>query len=336
MKEVQDFKIDVAVLIIFFNRSETLSKVFQCVRDAKPSKLLLWQDGPRDNHPEDNEKIQACRDVVSTIDWNCEVHRQYNKVNFGCDPSTFNAHRWAFSIVDKCIVLEDDFVVSQSFFSYCKELLDKYEFDERVNHICGSNLLNISEECPYDYLFAYNGSAGWASWKRVIDSWDPSYSFLKDKFLLRNLRKKYGKEYFDLCYKNALKHAASGKAYWETLMGFNCMMNNRYAIISKRNFVSNIGMTGDSTHSLSQIKYMTKTEQRMFYKRTNELDHEIIHPPYIVPDYNYMQKVNRIKGVGFPLLRFYRLVYYYTNCLLHGEFGILFEGVRRRVKRILK
>ena len=44
----------------------------------------------------------------------------------GCDPSTFYSHKWAFSIVDKCIILEDDLVVSQSFFPFCKELLDRY------------------------------------------------------------------------------------------------------------------------------------------------------------------------------------------------------------------
>ena len=42
-------------------------------------------------------------------------------------PETMEAQKWAFSIVDKCIVLEDDDVPSQSFFPFCKEMLDRYE-----------------------------------------------------------------------------------------------------------------------------------------------------------------------------------------------------------------
>ena len=34
--------------------------------------------------------------------------RSYQTKNQGCDPSEYLSQKWAFSIVDKCIVLEDD------------------------------------------------------------------------------------------------------------------------------------------------------------------------------------------------------------------------------------
>ena len=37
-------QVDVAVLILFFNRPEPLSAVFEQVRKARPSKLFLYQD----------------------------------------------------------------------------------------------------------------------------------------------------------------------------------------------------------------------------------------------------------------------------------------------------
>ena len=40
-------KTDIAVLLLFFTRSDTFAKVFEAVRQARPSKLLLYQDGPR-------------------------------------------------------------------------------------------------------------------------------------------------------------------------------------------------------------------------------------------------------------------------------------------------
>ena len=43
----QPAKVDVAVLILFFNRPERLKEVFDEVRKARPSRLFLYQDGPR-------------------------------------------------------------------------------------------------------------------------------------------------------------------------------------------------------------------------------------------------------------------------------------------------
>lgn len=145
---MKNYLIDVPVLIIFFTRPDTLAKVFNSVKEARPSKLLLWQDGPRDE--KDMPGIEACRKIFDGIDWECEVHSNYHTENMGCDPSTFRAQKWAFSIVNKCIVLEDDMVPSLSFYTYCKELLDRYENDERINHICGVNHLENADFCPND------------------------------------------------------------------------------------------------------------------------------------------------------------------------------------------
>ena len=93
--------VDVPVLILFFNRPQQLSQVFEQVRKARPSKLFLYQDGPRGER--DLPGIKACREVVDQIDWECEVHRKYQEKNYGCDPSEYISQKWAFSMVDKCI-----------------------------------------------------------------------------------------------------------------------------------------------------------------------------------------------------------------------------------------
>ena len=92
----QPAAVDVAVLILFFTRPEPLKQVFEAIRQARPSKLYLYQDGPRG--PQDMAGIEACRQVVSDehIDWECDVQRNYQTVNAGCDPSNFNAQKWAF------------------------------------------------------------------------------------------------------------------------------------------------------------------------------------------------------------------------------------------------
>ena len=43
----QPAKIDVAVLMLFFNRPDNFQKVFDEVKKARPAKLFLYQDGAR-------------------------------------------------------------------------------------------------------------------------------------------------------------------------------------------------------------------------------------------------------------------------------------------------
>ena len=60
-------KIDIAVLLLFFNRPDSFEKVFAQVRKARPSRLFLYQDGPRGE--QDLEGIMACRRISQDIDW---------------------------------------------------------------------------------------------------------------------------------------------------------------------------------------------------------------------------------------------------------------------------
>ena len=108
------YKTDVAVLISSSTAPTTCRRCSHKVRQARPLGCSSIGTGLAAN---DMAGINACREVVADIDWECEVHRMYKERNYGCDLSeyTFFA-KWAFSIVDKCIVLEDDDVPSLSFF----------------------------------------------------------------------------------------------------------------------------------------------------------------------------------------------------------------------------
>lgn len=324
MKNKFPYLIDVPVLVIFFTRSSTLYEVFNSIRKARPSKLLLWQDGPRNEN--DIPKLEECREIFNDIDWECEVYTNFHDVNMGCDPSTFRAQKWAFSIVDKCIILEDDMVPSQSFYPYCKELLDKYENDERVNMICGVNHLEVADFCPNDYLFSYYGSGAWASWKRVSDGWDSSYSFLDNEYYLNNLKHKMP-ELYKISYQIALNRRSTGYEWWETIIGFNSYLNNRLAIIPKYNLVTNIGVTEEATHG-SSLKLMNKRVRKLFNMKSYDFSAPLKHPEYFVPDYEYMDELSKINCVGRPFRAFYRKVEYLVKCIIYGE---LFKMIKRKL-----
>lgn len=324
---MENWKIDVAVLLIFFKRDEQFVKTFEAVRKARPRTLLLWQDGPRENS-NDMEGILKCRKIAENIDWECEVYKCYNENNFGCDPSTFYSHKWAFSIVDKCIVLEDDFVANESFFKFCKELLDKYEDDERINHICGMNVLGEYKNYPYDYFFGFTGTNAWASWKRVVDKWDENYAYLNDVHNIKNLKKIYGRR-FDRWYKAIRSHKTTGVPFWESILCFDSLMNSRLAIITTKNMVQNIGMTVDSTHSDTKLEYLTKTERQLFNLPTFELDFPLKHPPYVVADTEYFRQLDLFFANGHPFIAAARRMYRILKYIIHGE---LFRKIETKLR----
>lgn len=327
--------VDVAVLILFFNRPEPLSAVFEQVKKARPSKLFLYQDGPRGE--KDMPGILACRKIVDEIDWECEVHQWYQEKNFGCDPSEYLSQKWAFSIVEKCIVLEDDDIPSLSFFPFCKELLDKYEHDTRISMITGINYDEISKDMPYDYFFATTFSiSGWASWRRVIDQWDEHYSFLDDAFNLRQLEeyikeRKYQKEFIEFCRH----HRESGKAYYETIFHAAIFFNSGLSIVPAKNMINNLGATAGSTHFGGSNNLLPKGYRRIFTMKRYEQDFPLKHPRYIIENVGYKNRMFRIMAWGHPWIKIGRSFEELYLNLRYGNFQHIRKSLINRINKWL-
>lgn len=328
-------KIDVAVLILFFNRPLLLEKVFEQVKIARPSRLYLFQDGAREGRPDDIENVQKCREIVEDVDWECEVHFNYQEKNNGCDPSEFLAQKWMFETEEMGIVLEDDDVPSQSFFPFCKELLEKYKDDERVAMICGMNNLGVYEDCPYDYLFSKVGSIwGWASWKRVIDEWSDHAEFIEDEYAVKQFTAMY-KDRMNLeRYFSTLKaHNASGRAHYESIMSSNALNKNQLNIVPKKNMISNLGFTGESTHGASDINLLPKAMRKIFGMELHEIEFPLKHPPYMIEDMIFLKDFNRLMGKGHPFVNIYRLCESVFYRMRAGDFSMFKRYFSRKFKK---
>ena len=329
--------VDVAVLLLFFTRSDTFERVFGAVRQARPSRLFLFQDGPRGE--KDMAGIEACRSIVSDehIDWECEVHRNYQERNLGCDPAGFRSHQWAFSLADKVVVLEDDVVPSQSFFHFCKEMLDRYEHDERVTMVCGFNTDEVTPSMPYDYFFtSFMSIWGWASWRRVMQRCEADYAFMNDSFNMHQLEalaKKRG-------YRNTMlpmfrDHSKSRKEYFETIYWANQIFNSGLNIMPTQNLVSNIGLTADSTHFSAELKTMPRRLRRIFTMPRHEVVFPLRHPKYVIENVEYLDRRNKTMGWNHPWTKIgYSLEELWLN-LRYGNFGFIIKSGMRRVRKWL-
>lgn len=332
----QPARVDVSVLLIFHARPDHFSQVWAQVRQARPARLFLYQDGPRG--PQDEAGLQACRDLVADdrIDWACEVHRLYQERNFGCDPSEYISQRWAFSQTDKCIVLEDDDVPSPSFFTFCKEMLDRYADDPRVTMIAG---FNTDEKSPVeaDYFFTQAFSIwGWASWGRVVNHWDGAYAWLDDPEQVKRIeelvsRRRYRSDFMQMCRQ----HKASGKEYYESIFWSYLLLHDGLAIMPRVNMISNVGMDG-GTHYAGSLATMPHGLRRIFTMGRHDLTFPLRHPAEVAEDFGYKERYYRVNAWGHPWVKVGRSLEELWLNLRHGQFRAIARAARARLLKILK
>lgn len=302
--ELKPYLIDTPILMVFFARPDCFERVFNKVREARPSRLYLCQDGPRKNRPDDVENIMKCRRIAENIDWNCEVYTRYSDFNLGCDMNIYIGISWIFEREDKMIMLEDDAVPDKSFFKFCSQMLQKYEEDERINLISS---LNLTEKwyTPASYFFAKTDtmSGCWGTWKRVWDQRDESFSYLHDYDILKKLRismPAYSyNQFIQMSQKNLESFEKFKKyQYFEVFLMQAKVLQNKLNIVPAANMQRNIGMTKDAVHGTSNMKHLPRKLRKIFDMDTYEMDEPIRHPNSFEADELYFKKVNSILGYG--------------------------------------
>lgn len=332
------YLIDIPVAIIFFNRPDTLKKVFEAVRNARPSKLFLIQDGAREGRAEDAIKIAECRSVVADVDWECEVVRDYSDVNLGCGKRIYSGITNAFNTVDRIIIIEDDIVVTPDFFSFCTELLEKYKDDQRIHRISGMCHMGQYSKSPYSYGFTNISSCwGWATWKRAWDDMDYEMSFLDDEYTMNCFKNNYrykkdAKELLKTGYERR-EILRSGKrlSAWTYQFSMGGRLNNRLDITPCKNLITCIGLTDDSGHASNSIKKIPKGLQQAFFGKTYSMDFPIKHPKYIMEDVEMENEIRKIMG-WTPFLKVTRKLEVIIRQLIYGDAGKLIKKFIKKVK----
>jgi hypothetical protein len=245
---------DVPILLITFNRPDNAQKVFDKIKKAQPSKFFIFSDAPRKGNATDELKVGECRNLLSQIDWECQVHTKFERENLGCGRGVSSAISWAFDYVDKLIILEDDCVPHASFFSYCQYMLTKYEKDEKVMHIAGTRWNDEYNIGEVDHFFSRIAHIwGWATWKRAWKLYD--YKMLSlhkhDRVLLKKkLNDRIQSQYWLDCFFHVHKHNGTELINtWDYQWQYTIFKNNGLAVVPNVNLISNIGVQGVHTHN---------------------------------------------------------------------------------------
>lgn len=243
---------DVPVLLICFNRPNYVAKMLNSLRKCKVSKLYVFKDGPRPNNVNDRIASEHIEDLIDTIDWDCNLKTNYMQNNLGCGYGPFSAISWAFQYESKLIILEDDCIPTNAFFSFCDSMLNKYQNNEMVSLISGySRLSDPTLFNGYDYIFSqYGVTWGWATWKRVWDDFDMQLrnmeSFFKEGGFSTQFKTKKECDFFNYRYRFCKKDESLYKHVWDVQFGLYSRASGALRIVPRKSLIQYVGV--DGTH----------------------------------------------------------------------------------------
>lgn len=289
------------ILFLIYNRPEITRITFNEIAKIKPGKLYVSADGPKDQGA-GLDKCRKTRDVINSVDWDCELELNFSEKNLGCRDGVVAGINWFFAKEEMGIILEDDCVPSRDFFPFCRELLNHYRGDIRIMQISGRNFNRGWKRDSYSYYFSkYSFVHGWATWKRA---WS-----LYDKGMAQWKKIKEKGYYYDL-FRSRAEAAVMFKRWnlvqngildtWDAQWLFTIMVNNGLSITPNHNMIRNIGFGGDATH--------TKSASDNVETHYEKMEFPLVHPPFVFEDVvssrRYIHQVynkglkNRLKGIA--------------------------------------
>ncbi len=267
------------IAFLIFNRPDLTETVFQSIRRIQPQKLLVIADGPRNS--DDAQQCDKTRAIIEQVDWDCEVLKNYSDVNLGCRDRVSSGIDWVFTQVEEAIILEDDCLPSDSFFSFCETMLDCYRDDQRIMMISGDNFQVYRDQLPASHAYSYYFSKyvhvwGWATWRRAWEFYDvnmSSWPFFKDENLTNSISEDPVEILF---WQDVFDRVAAGEIdTWDYQWVYTCFHQSGMSIMPTVNLISNIGFRADATHTLAESPWANL--------EVGDID-EIEHPLFTIRD----------------------------------------------------
>jgi len=279
------------VLFLIFNRPNVTTHVFEEIKKQKPKHLYVAGDGPRNKQEE--ILCDEARKIATNIDWDCEVKTLFRESNLGCQQAVYKAITWFFENEEEGIIVEDDCLPSESFWTYCEQLLAKYRDDKRVMHISGETQIaeNLTEDSYYFSRIPHIW--GWASWKRAWAKYDVGMNDYPDFVKKKKIKSIFKNSYHQSDWQKILKQMYDKKIdTWDYIWCYTLFNNDGFSIIPNKNLVSNIGFGENSTHTseitelankpLSEIDLILKHPEKT--QIDEEIQHRVLNERYNMPD----------------------------------------------------
>jgi hypothetical protein len=272
---------------------------FAAIRGYRPARLFLVADGPRETQALDAARCQEVREIVSAVDWPCEVRTNFSSYNLGCSRRVSSGLDWVFSAADRAIVLEDDCVASPEFFLFCDELLEVYENNDSVWVVSGNSYQPEFKRGDGSYYFSkYPDCWGWATWRRSWRHYQNELPFLDEWQRSRRWKECFPtvleRRYFNRLFHRVLDGSIDS---WDYRWLACVIYGGGLAATPNANMVRNIGFDAQGTHTTNRANSPPHCPTQLGPMK---------HPTRVAPDRtadDYLRIVVEQRGWGGLLRR---------------------------------
>lgn len=291
---------DIPVVLLLFLRKDAALSIVEKLRTLRPSRVYLISDEGR--NPAERDIVAELRTAIEkAIDWECRVVRNYATENRGVYANIALGAKWVFEREERAIFLEDDNIPESSFFRYCEEMLDRFEGDNRVLWVCGTNYLGDGSNPggPSYHFTRHLLPCGWASWSaKFLRYYDFGLALTDDPAVMNALAGQYEdkrlwrQQIQSIMAERRRRDRGVPYSSWDYHMALSIRANGLLGVAPAKNQIRNVGADELSTHggfSTSQI--MTR---RFCGMDSFPLPFPLQHPRTAQPDQDFEQRIGRI------------------------------------------
>lgn len=283
------------ILLIGFNRPDFMRAQIAAVRAARPTRLYVAADGPREGRPDEVARCAGVRECVKLVDWPCEVKTRFSDVNLGCQMGPVSAINWFFEHEESGIVLEDDCRPTIDFLRFASEMLARYREDERIGLVAGFNAFDLQSDRQASYHFSEHLDIwGWASWRRVWQKYDVTmtkYIGRAETLIAQSKMLPYGKMFM----RKGLEEVREGLDAWDFPFSLMFLAEGYLAVSPREKLVANAGLCdAAATHTGGYNYYAPR------FAKAGKMSFPLVHPKDVVCDEWADRRREQMEGAIFP------------------------------------
>lgn len=235
-----------ALVISYARRDNTLRLVEQLIL-VGIEKIYVSVDGPRNRNVSElqvqlNSELKRLKDNFSG-----EILIWQRKLNLGSGASVIASLDWVFKCEESCVILEDDLIVTNDFFSFVNYGLRIMKNQKNLKIVTGTNPF---DDVTLGRLGKINYPVSWG-WATNRDNWakirDLIFNGAPSKSAMSGSRRR---QYWKVGRKRALLGQIEA---WDVPLASEMYKTDYYTLIPPTNLVCNIGFDQYAAHTSESV-----------------------------------------------------------------------------------
>ena len=158
---------DIPIVLFLFKRSDTVLRIIKVLSEIKPQKIYLLSDQGRDE--KEKQLVEKTRNVIEkSIDWECELIKNYAVENRGVYRNIGEGARWVFEREKIAIFLEDELVFSLIVRNYWKDTRIIRRYYGYVVQIIWESIIRHTAICSHNIYCHVDGPLGLINFWKIM------------------------------------------------------------------------------------------------------------------------------------------------------------------------